>query len=75
LKGKPLDDRGLARRLSPYGIKPTTIRILASTAKGYRRSDFADAWSRYLSPLSLSPEANVTRVTSETLSADPECPF
>lgn len=75
LKGKPLDDRGLARRLSPYGIKPTTIRILASTAKGYRRADFADAWSRYLSPLSLSPEANVTRVTSETLSADPECPF
>jgi hypothetical protein len=66
LRGKPLDDRGLARRLSPYGIKPTTIRVLASTSKGYRRTDFHDAWSRYLSPLGFSPEANVTSVTRET---------
>jgi hypothetical protein len=66
LKGKPLDDRGLARRLNPYGIKPTTIRVLASTSKGYRRTDFHDAWSRYLSPLGFSPEGNVTSVTSGT---------
>jgi 5-methylcytosine-specific restriction endonuclease McrA len=48
LKGKPLDDRGLANRLRPYDIKPTTIRDGASTPKGYRRTDFVDAWSRYL---------------------------
>jgi hypothetical protein len=48
LKGKPLDDRGLASRLRQYEVKPTTIRDFAGTKKGYLRSDFADAWSRYL---------------------------
>jgi len=52
LKGKPLDERGLATRLRPYEIKPTTIRVLADTRKGYRKTDFFDAWSRYL-PQSL----------------------
>jgi hypothetical protein len=66
LKGKPLDDRGLARRLSAYGIKPTTIRTATGTPKGYRRTDFHDAWSRYLSPLTLSPETAATNATRET---------
>jgi hypothetical protein len=48
LKGKALDARGLAQRLKPYEIKPTTIRFSDATPKGYRRSDFVDAWSRYL---------------------------
>jgi hypothetical protein len=72
LKGKPLDDRGLARRLNAYGVKPTTIRVLASTSKGYRRTDFHDAWSRYLSPLGSSPDGKVTGVTSVTAG---EVPF
>lgn len=66
LKGKPLDARGLARRLKPYDIGPATIRVHASTAKGYRRSDFLDAWSRYLSPFH---KGNVTSVTSGTAEA------
>jgi hypothetical protein len=72
LRGKPLDDRGLARRLSAYGIKPTTIRTGTGTPKGYRRTDFHDAWSRYLPPLSLSPAANATSATSDTAE---DCPF
>lgn len=48
LRGKPLDARGLSRLLRPYGIKPTTIRIVDSTPKGYRREDMHDAWARYL---------------------------
>jgi hypothetical protein len=48
LKGKPLDSRGLARRLREHDIKPITIRTATGTPKGYRRSDFIDAWSRYL---------------------------
>lgn len=48
LRGKPLDARGLARRLLPYDVKPTTIRYRASTPKGYRREDLHDAWLRYL---------------------------
>lgn len=74
LYGKPLDARGLARRLKPYGISPTTVRTLASVAKGYRREDFYDAWQRYL-PSPSSPEDSVTSVTSETSPPDPECPF
>jgi hypothetical protein len=48
LKGKPLDSRGLARRLREHDIKPITIRTATGTPKGYRRADFVDAWSRYL---------------------------
>ena len=58
LRGKPLDDRGLARRLSAYGIKPTTIRTATGTPKGYRRTDFHDAWTRYLTPAVAPDEAN-----------------
>lgn len=52
LRGKPLDARGLAQRLRPYEVKPTTIRTALSTPKGYRRTDLVDAWNRYL-PLTL----------------------
>jgi hypothetical protein len=48
IRGKPLDDRGLAKRLKPYGIKSKTVRIHEKTPKGYDATDFHDAWSRYL---------------------------
>jgi hypothetical protein len=48
LRGKPLDARGLARRLAKYEVKPKTIRNGNLVAKGYSRSDFFDAWSRYV---------------------------
>ena len=48
LKGKPLDNRGLARLLTPYDVKPCKLRIGATTAMGYRRADLHDAWHRYL---------------------------
>jgi hypothetical protein len=66
LKGKPLDPRGLARRLDPYGVKPRQVRTLATTGKGYRREDFWDAWTRYLSPLCSSPHVSETSETSGT---------
>jgi hypothetical protein len=63
IKGKPLNDRGLATRLRRYDIKPKVVRIGDSTHRGYARGDFADAWKRYLpSP----PCENVTSVTGET---------
>lgn len=64
LRGKPLDARGLARRLRPYGAKPTQVRILASTMKGYHREDLHDAWERYLSPLHGNSETSETNVTA-----------
>jgi hypothetical protein len=51
IRGKPLNDRGLAVRLRPYGIKPCVIRVGSTTPRGYRREDFVDAWARYLPPL------------------------
>lgn len=64
-RGDPLDARRLAAMLREYGIKSKTIRLGITTAKGYERADFADAWNRYLTP-SLLPEA-VTSVTAEHL--------
>lgn len=40
--------RGLARYLTPLGIKPEKIRFGDKTRQGYERSDFEDAWMRYL---------------------------
>jgi hypothetical protein len=48
IRGKPLNDRGLATRLRPYRIKPCTIRIGDATPRGYRRADFVPVWKRYL---------------------------
>jgi hypothetical protein len=49
LRGRPLDARGLAGLLHPYGIASTKIRVGAATPRGYRTVDFFDAWDRYLS--------------------------
>jgi hypothetical protein len=54
IRGKALNDRGLAARLRPYGIKSHTIRVGTTTPKGYRRADFLSAWKRYLQPMSLN---------------------
>lgn len=70
IRGKELDARSLARRLSKYGIKRTTFRDGESTQKGYLQNDnredaesLADAWDRYLSS---PPEESVTPVTAVT---------
>ncbi len=55
IRGRPLDDRGLARRLRPFGVHPHNVRPKAGLqGKGYARADFADTWKRYL-PLVTVP--------------------
>jgi hypothetical protein len=66
LRGKPLDARGLARRLGKYQVKPTVYREGDSTVRGYTAADLADPWERYLPPLPLSPLGDVTAVTNAT---------
>jgi hypothetical protein len=66
LRGKPLDARGLARILKPYGVASKTVREGDFTAKGYERADFADAWARYLPAASPSLIGGVTSVTAVT---------
>ncbi len=60
IKGKPLDARSLAFRLSKYDVRSTTIRIADRIGKGYKREDLIDAWTRYVT--------DVTDVT-ETIEA------
>ena len=48
LRGKPLDARGLARRLRQYGVASQSVRVGEQTGKGYRRDELHDAWQRYL---------------------------
>ncbi len=67
LQGKPLNTRGLAKRLTQYGIKSKTVRVGPNTAKGYTRADLYDAWLRYLP----SPEKSDTTVTNVTTDENP----
>ena len=67
LHGKPLDERGLARRLRAYGVKPKTIRTNSGTPRGYSRADLEDQWLRYLP----SPHKSKTSKTSETVPVKP----
>ena len=48
LRGKPIDDRWLARQLSPYGIRPRNLRIGEAQAKGYCQEDMVDTVRRYV---------------------------
>ena len=52
LRGKPLDARGLSRRLSKYDdqLSSQVIRIGSGTVRGYESGWFADLWQRYLPP-------------------------
>jgi hypothetical protein len=67
MRGKPLNEIGLARRLRGYGIKPKSVRHglgAKDVSRGYAKEDFYDAWKRYLRR-PLSDEA-VTPATSVT---------
>lgn len=64
LRGKPMDARGLAQRLRPYGIGSKDLRNGSDVRKGYERADLNDAWMRYLAPPSLE---DATAATSATL--------
>ncbi len=63
IRGKPLNDRGLATRLRRYDVRPKVIRVGDSTPRGYLRADLDDAWRRYLGP---PPYRSATSATSET---------
>jgi hypothetical protein len=47
--GRPMNARQLASILRSFGIFSDSVRIGTATPKGYLRSNFEDAWNRYLS--------------------------
>lgn len=64
-KGQPINGYHLAGVLRPYGVSSRTVRLVdKDRAKGYLRTDFADAFSRYLPELALSKRDNVTTRSS-----------
>jgi hypothetical protein len=77
LRGKPIDSRKVARLLRPYGPRPGSVRVGQRVAKGWRRENFEDAWSRYLprNPSEPAPQGsqghNGTETGTCTDSADP----
>ncbi|MGC2048296.1 MAG: DUF3631 domain-containing protein [Gallionella sp.] len=75
LRGRPLDSRGLARRLKKYGVQSKTVRIGISTHKGYTSQDLFDVWSRYLPSHPLASVTSVTNDTTEENSAMGEPPI
>jgi Protein of unknown function (DUF3631) len=60
--GKAVTGKQLSDLLKPFGIRPQAIRHGEKVDKGYKRSDFKDAWDRYRLP----PETSVTPVTAVT---------
>ena len=62
IRGKALDSRSLARRLSRYGISSKTVRIGDRTPKGYDRADLADVWPRYLADVADVADGESDRV-------------
>ena len=67
LKGKPLNDRGLAQRLRQYEVRPTVLG--GGAQRGYKREELHDAWKRYLPPLAPS-DGSVTSVIGATSVTD-----
>ena len=67
-QGKPLNQNQLAKLLKPFGISSRTIRIEGhGTARGYLRTDFDDAFIRYLPP--LPPDSTLSKCNSDTTRA------
>jgi hypothetical protein len=67
LKGKPITDNQLARRLKQYEVKPKTLRLERNViAKGYVREDLHDVWRRYLPSPPDEPLTAVTDVTTQS---------
>jgi hypothetical protein len=65
--GKGITQRDLARRLRVFGISSKKVRVSpTTTAQGYDRNDFADAWSRYCREAPPAPPGSGTSGTSGT---------
>ncbi len=57
-RGKGITQRGLAKLLTPFGVKSKQVRIDdMTTLKGYTRESFLEAWARYLPPPVEPPPA------------------
>lgn len=70
-RGRPLTARQLAKLLTPYGIRPKTIRFgQFDTPKGYEIEQFRDAFARYLSsPVEEAQKADGVGLTNPAVNS------
>jgi hypothetical protein len=65
----------LAKLLKPYGIESEQIRFGEINRRGYRRSSFEEAWTRYCpAPPSIDAENATTLQTTSDRDCDPSKP-
>lgn len=62
---KPISANQLATQLRRFGVSPDSIKFGEKTLRGYRRSDFDEAFERYL-PASHVPECNSATTLGKT---------
>jgi Protein of unknown function (DUF3631) len=62
--GKPLNERGLALRLKPYGVRSKDVKVNGVNRKGYAAADFHDAWKRYVGGGSKISATSATSATN-----------
>ena len=48
-RGKEISEQWLSRQLRPYGVRPRTMWIGETAAKGYLKDDFQEVFGRYIS--------------------------
>lgn len=69
-RGKPMTPRQLSAKLGEFGIKSKDIRIGATNKKGYERSDFAEAFDRYLPAATANLSATTRQASNGAASSD-----
>lgn len=67
--GKPLTARELADKLKPYRVVPILRRLDGERRRGYFRTDFTDAWTRYVAE-PVTPVTPVPPRTDEPVEVD-----
>jgi hypothetical protein len=65
IRGKPLNDRGLAKRLKGHCIRSRDIKLNGQVRKGYRAEQFHDVWKRYLGIVSATSATSATLLIIE----------
>ena len=72
LNGKPITELWLSQQLRPYGVRPKTIWIGDTSAKGYVQESFMETFRRYITKADL--ELLKSEASSPKEDSDPGSP-
>jgi hypothetical protein len=66
-RGRQVTEVWLARQLRPYGVRPRTLWIGGSAAKGYVQEDLQEAFARYIPKSQAKAMLEELRVGAEAV--------